>query len=159
MHLPCGLGTPIANLMFMMSPLHDAAMAILSNKSQTMPEGAEGKTSRLVIVDDYADAADTLAEILAADGHEVQVAHSGAEALSIIERELPLCVLTDIDMPGIDGLELARRLRERYGNDLVLIAVTAHADVDDFISARYKDFDHCLRKPLHLDELLTILRC
>ncbi len=119
----------------------------------------ELKTSRLVIVDDYPDAANTLAEILAADGHEVVVAHDGAQALDIIARDSPLCVLTDIDMPGINGLELARRLRATHGSDLVLIAVTAHADVDDFISSRYKDFDHCLRKPLNLDELRTILRC
>ena len=124
-----------------------------------MADNTNPKTSRLVIVDDYADAAHTLAEFLAADGHEVVVAHDSAQALEIVARDLPLCVLTDINMPGVDGLELARQLRARYGSELVLIAVTAYADVDDFVSARYQDFDHCLCKPLNLEALRSILHC
>jgi CheY-like chemotaxis protein len=113
---------------------------------------------RIVVVDDQEDVVEVLAEALALDGFNVRTARDGASALQAISEHAPLCVLTDVNMPGIDGFELARRLRAQYGSELVLIAVTGWGDRDDRASQEFADFDHCLRKPLDLDQLRQILR-
>jgi CheY-like chemotaxis protein len=121
---------------------------------QTAASAAE----RIVVVDDQDDIVTALAEALALDGFDVCAAHDGASALDAIAEQLPLCVLTDVNMPGIDGFELAKRLRALYGADLVLIAVTGWGDREDRASPHFADFDHCLRKPVDLDQLRRILR-
>jgi CheY-like chemotaxis protein len=113
---------------------------------------------RIVVVDDQDDIVAVLAEALSLDGFDVRTAHDGASALEAIAEHLPLCVLTDVNMPGIDGFELARRLRALYGSELVLIAVTGWGDRNDRASEEYADFDHCLRKPVDLDQVRRILR-
>jgi CheY-like chemotaxis protein len=117
---------------------------------------------RVVVVDDVVDAAETLACVLELDGYKVRTAHDGYRALAVIEEHKPHCVLLDIDMPGIDGSELAQRLRDRYGEDMVLIAVTGWGDEDLRISEAFARIDHYLRKPVDpvlLRRLLPPLRC
>jgi DNA-binding response OmpR family regulator len=113
---------------------------------------------RIVVVDDHAELADTLAEILILDGFDVRTAANGERALAVIAEHTPLCVITDVDMPKLNGFELAKRLRERYGAELVLIAITGWGESDDRVSAVFDVFDHCLRKPVDLQMLRTILR-
>jgi CheY-like chemotaxis protein len=103
---------------------------------------------RVVVVDDVSDAAETLACLLEMDGYKVWTAQDGHEALALIAEHLPQCVLLDIDMPGIDGFELSRRLRELYGEQMVLIAVTGWGDEDLRVSERFAHCDHYLRKPI-----------
>ena len=103
---------------------------------------------RIVVVDDVADVAEALAHVLSVDGYDVRVASSGAEAISLIEEFKPHCALFDIDMPGIDGSELAARLREKYGDDIVLIAVTGWSEDDERVARTYGRVDHYLRKPV-----------
>ncbi len=112
---------------------------------------------RIVVVDDHAELADTLAEVLALDGFNVRTAQDGASALTVIEEHKPICVLADIDMPGMSGFDLVARLRERYGSDIVLIAITGWGGKDDCIAPEFDVFDHCLRKPVDLRELRKIL--
>jgi len=113
---------------------------------------------RVVVVDDLADAAEVLAQTLRYEGYDVRTAADGVMALEVVARHVPLCVLMDVDMPRMDGFELARRLREIYGSDMVLIAVTGWGDSGDHAGARYACFDHCLSKPVDLEKLRTILR-
>ena len=103
---------------------------------------------RLIVVDDVEDAAATLALMLELDGYEVRTAHDGAQALAMIDSFAPHCILFDIDMPGIDGLELSRHVRERHDNDIVLIAVTAHAPQDPRVAGAFRVADHYFSKPV-----------
>jgi DNA-binding response OmpR family regulator len=107
--------------------------------------------------DDVADAAEALAETLGLSGYKVQVAGDGARALALIEEQQPHCVLLDIGMPGMDGNELARTLRERYGDDIVLIAVTGREHDDERVSDTFARVDHYLHKPVDPDVLRKLL--
>ena len=77
-------------------------------KSRPSPSG-----NRLLVVDDNQDAADSLAMLLRLQGHDVRVAHSGQAALEMTKAYRPDLVFLDIGMPGMDGYEVARRLRQR----------------------------------------------
>jgi CheY-like chemotaxis protein len=126
--------------------------------AQHQSKTALSPAEHIVVVDDQDDIAEGLAEVLALDGFAVRTARDGASALDAIAEHAPICVLTDVNMPGIDGFELARRLRARYGSDIVLIAVTGWGMRDDRTDPAFEDFDHCLRKTIDLDQLRRILR-
>ena len=114
---------------------------------------------QIVVVDDLRDAAQALADLLALDGCQVRIACDGQEALEVIEACQPHCVLLDVDMPGMDGSQLARRLRERYGDAIVLIAVTGWSPLDVRVSTAFVRVDHYLMKPINpavLRKLLNI---
>ena len=112
---------------------------------------------RVLVVDDVVDVAHALANLLALDGYATQVAHDAESALRLCEAQLPHCVLLDIGMPGVDGLELARRLRTRFGNELVLIAVTGAGAPEERVSERFACLDHYLRKPVTPEQIRTVL--
>jgi CheY-like chemotaxis protein len=112
---------------------------------------------RVVVVDDVQAMADSLAELLELDGYKVRTAGDGHEALAVIEQYQPHCVMLDIDMPGIDGRELANRLRTLYGDAIVLIAVTGWGDEGDGLTMEFARFDHYLRKPFTPAQLRRVL--
>ena len=112
---------------------------------------------RVVVVDDVVDAAEVLAETLRMSGYKVWVATDGAAALDLIEVRKPHCVLLDIGMPGMDGNELTRTLRTRYGDDIVLIAVTGREHDDERVSDTFARVDHYLQKPVDPDVLRKLL--
>lgn len=112
---------------------------------------------RVVVVDDMPDAADTLACLLELNGYTVRVAHDGLQALKLIEEWPPVCVILDIDMPGLNGLELSTRLRQRYGDDIVLIAVTGWDKDDPRVAGTFTIVDHYLRKPVDPDIFRNIV--
>lgn len=113
---------------------------------------------RIVVVDDHAELAGTLAEVLGLDGFDVRTAADGVSALELIAQHKPICVLTDVDMPGMNGFELVQRLRDLYGSDMVLIAITGWGTKDDCVAKEFDAFDHCLRKPIDLASLRKLLR-
>jgi CheY-like chemotaxis protein len=81
---------------------------------------------RIVIIDDSADNADSLAALLTALGHQVRAIYSGTAALATVHRFEPEYVFVDISMPDIDGFEVARQLRREYAaGTLMLIALSA----------------------------------
>jgi PAS domain S-box-containing protein len=104
---------------------------------------------RVLVVDDIVDAADSLARFLSLQGYTVAVAHDGRAALDMAERWSPGVVFVDLGMPGIDGLEVARRLRGRSGSArALLVAMTGFGQPDDRRRTFEAGFDHHLTKPL-----------
>jgi CheY-like chemotaxis protein len=112
---------------------------------------------RVVVVDDVVDAAEVLAETLRISGYKVWIATDGEAALALVETQKPHCVLLDIGMPGMDGNELTRTLRTRYGDDIVLIAVTGREHDDERVSDTFARVDHYLQKPVDPDVLRKLL--
>ena len=113
--------------------------------------------ARVIVVDDAVDVAEAMAFALKSDGYTVWVAHDGNEALALVAEHQPHCVLFDIDMPGLDGSELSRRLREDHGDDLILIAVTGWSDKDSRVAEAFARVDHYLRKPVDPAVLRKVL--
>jgi PAS domain S-box-containing protein len=113
---------------------------------------------RILVVDDNRDAADTLGLLLEADGADVRVVYDGRSALSMAESFLPSSVLLDIGMPGMDGYEVARRLRqdERFAS-LRIVALTGWGQDADRRQTRNRGFTHHLTKPVSLEDLHQIL--
>jgi CheY-like chemotaxis protein len=85
----------------------------------------------ILIVDDNIDGAETLAELLRLDGHEVSTAHDGLIGLEVARRLRPTIVIVDIGLPGIDGYELTRRLRSERGAAIVIAALSGYDQPDD----------------------------
>src|SRR5580658_9089491 len=113
---------------------------------------------RVLIVDDDADGAEMLAELLTARGAIVQTASSGPEALAIASRFVPDAFLLDIEMPHMDGYELARRLRMVPATaGAYTVAVTAHAAATDVDAALAAGFDAHVAKPIDGDALVVLL--
>jgi CheY-like chemotaxis protein len=113
---------------------------------------------RILVVDDNVDAAAVLAAILTEHGHEVVAVTDAMEAISTFEGFRPQVVLLDIGMPGMNGLEIARRLRERARSPRPLIvAVTGWAKTEDEARSREAGFDLHLVKPVEEAALLQLL--
>lgn len=112
---------------------------------------------RVLVVDDSADAAEALAIVLELSGYTVSIAHDGAEALARLARVAPHCVLLDIDMPGMNGLELSKHLRAEHGDDIVLVAVTGWPADDPRVAETFRVVDHYLRKPIDPHALEKVL--
>ncbi|WP_139559275.1 PAS domain S-box protein [Methylotetracoccus oryzae] len=117
---------------------------------------------RVVVVDDNRDAADTLAMLMTGLGSTVRVVYEGAAALEILPAFKPDMVLLDLGMPGMDGYEVARRIRQLPSEArIMLVAITGWGEDKDQQRTREAGFDHHLIKPVRLDalrELLTSLR-
>jgi CheY-like chemotaxis protein len=112
---------------------------------------------RILVVDDNADAADVLAEALRTYGHHVLVAHDGAGALAAAAAFAPDAAVLDIGLPGMDGYELARRLRaELSGRPPRLVALTGYGQDGDRAKAREAGFDVHLVKPVDLDAVMSL---
>lgn len=112
---------------------------------------------RVVVVDDAGDAAEALALALQMDGYDVRTAHNGVDALALIDAYRPHCVLLDIEMPLMDGCELSKQLRQRYGDDIVLVAITGWGEDNARVAESFARVDHYLKKPVKPEELQLIL--
>ncbi len=110
----------------------------------------------ILIADDNRDAADSLALLLALERHEVHVATDGTSALALAAQVRPQVALLDIGMPGLDGHEVARRLRlEPGGAELLILALTGWGQQDDQRKALAAGFDHHYTKPVDPDVLIA----
>jgi CheY-like chemotaxis protein len=113
---------------------------------------------RVLLVDDNMDSSEPLSLLLQAKGHETRIAVEGQEAIEVADEFLPDCVILDLGLPGIDGYEVARRLRERpYAATLTLVALTGWAGKDVRVKAAEAGFDYHLVKPVNLEELERIV--
>ena len=127
--------------------------------SHAAPVALEAPPRRVLVVDDNQDAADSTAMLLGAIGAEVRVAYDGQGALCVLDVWRPDVVLLDIGMPGMDGLEVARRIREKPALDGVrLVALTGWGQSEDIARTRASGFDTHLVKPAGAADLMNILR-
>lgn len=126
--------------------------------TQSLAESAVAAARKVLVVDDNADSADSLAAVLRLSGHEVQVAGDGQRALELAASMRPDTVLLDIGLPHMDGYEVARRLRALPGlAEVQLIALTGYAQDADRRAASDAGFEQHLTKPVDLDELARII--
>lgn len=113
------------------------------------------KPWRILVVDDNDDAAALLAVLLRLEGHEVQTAGNGGEAVDRAELFRPEVVLMDLEMPGIDGLEASRRIRARpWGTTVLIAALTGWGREVDRRRAREAGVDLHFIKPVNTESLL-----
>ncbi len=115
------------------------------------------KRRRVLVVDDNADAALLLAELLSTRGHDVRVAHDGVEALNVISQFTPDVAVLDIGLPIMDGHELARRLRELLARRCRLIALTGYGRAEDRHRSRAAGFDAHLVKPVNPAQIVRLV--
>jgi signal transduction histidine kinase/CheY-like chemotaxis protein len=115
------------------------------------------KRKRIVVIEDNADIRNLLRLELRRLGHEVEVAADGTEGLERIVDGKPDVALIDIGLPGMDGYEIARRVRESLGTDVVLIALSGYGQADDRARAHEAGFDVHLTKPAGITELESVL--
>jgi PAS domain S-box-containing protein len=109
---------------------------------------------RVLIVDDNADAADSLAVLLSFEGHQTRVAYSGKEVLACVEDFRPDVGLLDIGLPEMNGYELAQKLRAIPGlNGMRLVALTGYGQTEDYLRTQAAGFDDHLVKPVDLAKL------
>jgi PAS domain S-box-containing protein len=112
---------------------------------------------RVLIVDDNKDITHSFEILLSVWGHEVQTAFDGPTALEIVRTFQPEIALLDIGLPGMNGYEIARRLRAEYGQRIKLIALTGYGQEQDKARAKEAGFDYHLTKPPQLEVLKDLL--
>lgn len=122
--------------------------------------GAESRASRrILVVDDNRDSAESLAMLLEITGNKTYLAHDGVEAVEAIKKHRPEVVLLDIGLPGLNGYEVCRRLREQpWGKDIVVIALTGWGQDDDRRQTAEAGFNGHMVKPVDYEKLLELLR-
>jgi CheY-like chemotaxis protein len=120
--------------------------------------GTTKKTRTVLIADDNVDAGESLAMLLRLDGHRVEVANNGTEAVTLFDQLKPEVAILDIGMPGMSGYEVARRIRQRpEGKGIALIAVTGWGQEADKARAATAGFDHHFTKPVEPEALIALI--
>lgn len=115
-------------------------------------------STRILVVDDNPETAFVLALMLRHAGHTVDMADNGEQALRTGPTFDPRVILLDLGMPGMDGLQTARRIRQqRWGQSVILIAVTGRGLPEDRRRTEAAGFDAHLVKPVNDDELLRVI--
>jgi len=118
----------------------------------------ESSSRRVLVVDDNQDSAETIAMLVELWGHQARIAHNGPAALAEAPLWRPQVVLLDIGLPGIDGYEVARRLRqEPVMAGALLVAMTGYGQERDRRMSSEAGFDHHLVKPVDPAVLQSLL--
>ncbi len=112
---------------------------------------------RILVVDDEGNARTALAELLRDEGYVVETAADGFKALPKIEDFAPDLILTDLKMPGLTGLELMAKVRER-DEECVVIVITAFGAIESAVQAMRQGAAHYLTKPVNVEELSLVLK-
>ena len=119
---------------------------------------AELAPRRILVVDDNQDSADSLGLLLQTLGAETEAVYDGPSALKALQRQQPAVVFLDIGLPGMDGYEVAERMRRTpEGRNAKLIALSGWAQQDDLRRSQEAGFDRHLAKPVDLDTLTALL--
>ncbi len=118
----------------------------------------QGPTGKILVVDDNRDAAGSLAMVLTSSGHSVLTANSGEQALQIGAQEHPDAIVLDIGMPGMNGYEVARRIRQHvWGKSVFLVALTGWGQKEDIERAITAGFDFHMTKPADPERIEQLL--
>ena len=147
-----GKGTElIVRLPLSEAPAEDEHEA--DGKRMRLPKG-----SRIVVIEDNPDSRDMMCELLTHSGLDCRACDNGAEALALIDDFKPRAAIIDIGLPGIDGMELARRLRaSTEHHEMFLIALTGYGQRSDREQALKAGFDEHLVKPTTLEALQRLI--
>jgi signal transduction histidine kinase len=141
-------------------PLVEACTSSPEQRSTAEPPSIRPSTSccRVLVVDDNVDGAQSLANVLQIGGHEIRIAHSGPAALDAVCPFHPDVVFLDIGLPGMNGYEVAKRLREEpLVSGAVLVALTGWGSDDDKRQSKEAGFDFHLTKPVDVAAIERIL--
>jgi CheY-like chemotaxis protein len=140
-------------------PLASDLRPAVDAKSRPVAEPAlSGDKRSVVLVEDSDDFRDVLQEMLEDLGHEVSVAKDGLAGAALIQKLRPDVALVDLGLPGIDGFEVARRIRAAAdGASLYLVALTGYGGADDALRAQSAGFDRHLIKPTSVEELTRVV--
>ena len=134
-----------------------ASDAVVAAPLAATPHPAPPAATRILVVDDNEDAAELLSVALADRGHTVAVAGDGATAIARAVEFKPRVVLLDIGLPGIDGYEVAARLRKQPElGDCLIIGITGYGQEQDRRRSRDAGFDEHLVKPVDLNQLWSL---
>lgn len=126
--------------------------------SDSPPTQKQQKRRRLMVIDDNRDAAESMSMLFELWGHEVICVYDGRTALETAAKFRPDAVFLDIGLPGMDGYEIAERLRESpQAARAVLVAITGYGQDEDRRRSREAGIDHHLVKPVAPDTLLALL--
>jgi CheY-like chemotaxis protein len=146
-----GLGSTFTiRLPLSLTPVRPAAAAAASAP-------ARWPAAAVLLIEDNADARRTLRTLLEHEGHRVEEAADGASGLVRAEATRPDIVLIDIGLPGIDGYEVARRIRAQRGTAPILVAISGYGRADDRRRSFEAGFDAHLTKPVSADHLSDVL--
>ncbi|MDQ3101263.1 MAG: PAS domain S-box protein, partial [Bacteroidota bacterium] len=138
-------------------PTEKAATNIRPVEPELVAQGR--KMLRILVVDDNPDAANMLAVLLRIKGHEVNTAFCGYDAVDAAIEMKPQLLFLDIGLPGLDGYQVARRLKERSDMQrMVLVALTGYGQMEDRQRAREAGFDHHFVKPVKAEDLDAVIR-
>lgn len=116
------------------------------------------KRRRIMVIDDNKDAAESMSMLFELWGHEVKCVYDGRAALEVAAQYHPDAVFLDIGLPGMDGYEIAERLREQgESTQTVLVAITGYGQDEDRRRSREAGIDHHLVKPVAPETLQKLL--
>jgi len=133
-------------------------LAVAGDTPQGLAGTAESSRMRILVADDNADAADSLAMLLQADGHVVLTASDGKRAIEVAEAFRPDVILMDVSMPHVDGLDAAREIRRHeWGAGIRIIALTAWGQETERRRTREAGMDAHLVKPVDPRALTAVL--
>jgi len=139
-------------------PLAQAQLVAKHDAPVPAPEAHPPRLRRVLVVDDNEDAADSLGMLLQFLGAEVMVVHDGKSALAALKTFSPAVILLDLGMPGMNGLEVARRVREDPEHKgMTLVALTGWGQREDRRRTHEAGFDYHLVKPADVSTLQSIL--
>ena len=129
----------------------------LQTEAKPMPAGKPTEPARLLIIEDEPLIRRSLAEFLEQEGFAVQTAANGAAGLQLADKTAFDLVLTDIQMPGMDGVEVLERIQQRNPETFVIL-VTAYGTVETAVEAFKRGAQDYLLKPLRFDEVVAKVR-
>ena len=115
------------------------------------------KKLKILVVDDNVDTARGLTRLLKLVGNDVRTSYDGPGAISEAIAFRPEYILLDIGLPGMDGYEVARRLRKEGFGEAIIIAITGYGQPEDQRRSQEAGFNHHLVKPVDYDALITLI--
>ena len=126
--------------------------------TEKAPDRAKKNTHRILVVDDVADTANSLAELLSLLGHQVRTVYDGHAALRSAQEFQPDVILLDLGLPGMDGFEVARQIRHDPALEgVMLVALTGYGQNEDRQQAEQAGFDRLFTKPVDMNALQAFL--
>ena len=134
-----------------------AAHVTESGLPQASALGKKTQGLQVLVVDDSLDTAKAMARLLALSGHAVRIATSGSDAIAAASDQCPDAVLLDIGLPGMNGYDVAKKLRHELCPDALIIAVSGYGDPEVQRRTKEAGFDHHLVKPIDFHTLMTLV--